>query len=125
MTMRVPATRDRAPLARSEKDEANSSLRTWGMRQAPEATSGGRLRKLFGHDWITPAGLLLIDVGVWIAIYALAGRVRGDSFYVTPLQFFFIGSLQLTVIIASLFVIGGYDRQTEMRGLPYATEHIL
>lgn len=85
----------------------------------------GRWRKLVRHDWITAAGLLLLDVVSWVASYSIATYVRGDAFFVSPLQFFLIELLQLSVVVVSLFVIGGYNRHTEMRGLSYATEHVL
>ncbi len=84
-----------------------------------------QLRKLLRHEWIISAGLVALDLAVWMGIYALATTLRVDAFYVTPLQFFLVALLQVASIIVALFVIGGYDRQTEFRGLPYATEHIL
>ncbi len=36
-----------------------------------------------------------------------------------------IDTLQVTVIVLTLFTIGGYDRNTETRGLLYTTEHLL
>ena len=62
---------------------------------------------------------------VWLEIYASAIYLRGDIFYTRPLLTFFIVSLQIAVIVGAIFVIGGYNRYTEMRGLPYATEHVL
>lgn len=77
------------------------------------------------HGWFVAAGLLLIDVLCWVGIYSLASFIRGDAFYVTALQYAVVELLQLSVLVAALFVIGGYNRHTEMRGLAYATEHIL
>ncbi|MGI9087344.1 MAG: sugar transferase [Chthoniobacterales bacterium] len=71
------------------------------------------------------AGLAGIDVLVWLTIFSSASVIRGDAFYSTPMQFLVIAFLQLAVIISALFVVGGYNRYTEMRGLPYATEHLL
>lgn len=82
-------------------------------------------RKLFRHEWILKAGLLSVDVGIWVGIYALATFIRGDAFYVAPLQFVLVALLQLVSIVGSLAVIGGYNRHTEMRGLAFATEHVL
>ncbi|HSH40409.1 MAG TPA: sugar transferase [Chthoniobacterales bacterium] len=72
------------------------------------------------------AGILFaLDVVSWGAIYATATSFRGDAFYVTPLQFLLVESVQLAAIVLSLMVVGGYNRHTEMRGLAYSTEHVL
>ncbi len=55
----------------------------------------------------------------------IATSLRGDVYYASPLQLVLVETLQLGVIVGALFVIGGYNRYTEMRGLSYATEHIL
>jgi hypothetical protein len=51
--------------------------------------------------------------------------LRGNGFYSTPLQFFLVDVLSLAVIIQALFIIGGYDRNTQVRILTYTAEHIL
>jgi exopolysaccharide biosynthesis polyprenyl glycosylphosphotransferase len=84
-----------------------------------------RIRRAIGSDWIVAGLLFLLDVVSWVSIYAVATAVRGDAFYVSSLQFFVIEAMQLAAIVLSLMVIGGYNRQTEMRGLAYSTEHIL
>lgn len=84
-----------------------------------------RSKRPTSPEWQAAVILLVLDVAAWMAIYAIATSIRGDAFYVTSLQFFVIESLQLGGIVTSLFVIGGYNRHTEMRGLAYATEHVL
>ncbi len=84
-----------------------------------------RSRRALAQDWIVVAGLVLLDIASWIGIYGLVAYIREDAFYLTPLQFFMIGALQLGVITVSLTVIGGYSRHTDMRTLTYMTEHIL
>lgn len=84
-----------------------------------------RLRRLFGHEWVITVGLLSLDVVTWLAVYGAVTLIRGDQFYVSPLQFGLIATVQLSVIVSALGIIGGYSRHTEMRGLPYATEHVL
>jgi exopolysaccharide biosynthesis polyprenyl glycosylphosphotransferase len=83
------------------------------------------MRRALGQEWVIAIGLVGLDVLTWIGIYALIGNIRVDVFYATPLQFLLIGVLQLTVIIASLFIIGGYSRHTDMLNLSYTTEHIM
>jgi exopolysaccharide biosynthesis polyprenyl glycosylphosphotransferase len=69
--------------------------------------------------------LLVLDVVVWLAVSSTATYLRGSSFYATPLQFLFVELLQLGVLGTALFVIGGYNPRTEMRGLSYTSEHVL
>jgi exopolysaccharide biosynthesis polyprenyl glycosylphosphotransferase len=77
------------------------------------------------QEW--PASLLLLamDVIAWLAVYSAAGYLRRDAFYAAPLQYLIVEGVQLLVLAQSLYVIGGYNRQTEMRSLTYTTEHIL
>lgn len=88
-------------------------------------TQLGRWRRLFGHEWIVTVALLSMDVALWVSTYLAATLLRDDSFYVTPLQFGLVTFLQLICIVGAMAVIGGYNRHTEIRGLPYATEHVL
>src|SRR4029078_12853946 len=53
------------------------------------------------------------------------GWFRYDAFYATPFQFFVINFIQLVVIVAALYFVGGYDRTVEKVTLGYAAEHIL
>ena len=99
------------------------------MPAAAEPVSIVEDRKLprgFVHDW-APAGLyLLFDILCWLAIYSMASFVRREGYSpATPLQYFLVEVVQLAVIVATLFIIGGYDRHTEMRSLSYTAEHIL
>src|SRR5437762_907860 len=79
----------------------------------------------FSHEWASAALYLLLDVVTWVAIYRLVGWFRYDAFYATPFQFFIINLIQLGVIVAALYFIGGYDRTVEKLTLGYAAEHIL
>ena len=83
------------------------------------------MRRVLGLEWVIALGLLGLDVVAWMGIYGLIAYVRGDAFYVSLLQFLLIGLLQLTIIVVSFFVIGGYSRHTDMLNLTYATEHLL
>jgi len=79
----------------------------------------------FSHEWASAALYLFLDVVTWVAIYRLVGWFRYDAFYATPFQFFIINLIQLRVIVAALYFIGGYDRTVEKLTLGYAAEHIL
>jgi len=94
----------------------------------PVATIGRRAgfwSRFLHHEWSSAALYLFLDVASWIAIYRVVGWFRYDAFYATPFQFFIINVIQLGVIIAALYFVGGYDRTVEKLTLGYAAEHIL
>ena len=94
----------------------------------PMVTSGrhpGFWSHFFNHEWSSAAMYLFLDVAIWIATYRLVGWFRHDAFYATPFQFFIINLIQLGVIVAALYFVGGYDRAVEKLTLSYAAEHIL
>src|SRR6266700_2206487 len=92
------------------------------------ATTGHRVgfwSRFLHHEWSSAALYLFLDVASWIAIYRIVGWFRHDAFYATPFQFFIINVIQLGVIVAALYFVGGYDRTVEKLTLSYAAEHIL
>src|SRR5215831_10249270 len=89
------------------------------------ARRAGFWSHFLSHDWSSAVLYLFLDVGSWVAIYRLVGWFRYDAFYATPFQFFVINLIQLGVIIAALYFVGGYDRTVEKLTLGYAAEHIL
>ena len=62
------------------------------------------------QEWSSALLYLFLDVVSWLAIYRVAGWFRFDAFYATPFQFFIINIIQLGVIVAALYFVGGYDR---------------
>lgn len=81
--------------------------------------------RFLNHEWSSAALYLFLDVVTWLAIYRVAGWFRYDAFYATPFQFFVVNLIQLGVIVAALYFVGGYDRTVEKLTLGYAAEHIL
>ena len=77
------------------------------------------------QEWSSALLYLFLDIVSWLAIYRVAGWFRFDAFYATPFQFFIVNIIQLGVIVAALYFIGGYDRTVEKLTLGYAAEHIL
>ncbi|PYK73057.1 MAG: polyprenyl glycosylphosphotransferase [Verrucomicrobia bacterium] len=65
------------------------------------------------------------DMVCWVVLYGIVGYVRRDQFFVSPFEFVLVDCVVLAVILQALYIIGGYNRNTEMRGLIYTTEHIL
>src|SRR6266567_8394431 len=77
------------------------------------------------HDWITAVVCVVCDIVCWVLLYGIVGYVRRDQFFVSPFEFVLVDCVVLAVILQALYIIGGYNRNTEMRGLIYTTEHIL
>src|SRR4030095_13232958 len=81
--------------------------------------------RFLSNEWSSAALYLFLDLVSWVAIYRVAGWFRYDAFYATPFQFFVINLIQLGVIVAALYFVGGYDRTVEKLTLGYPPEHIL
>ena len=95
--------------------------------QSGRVTSGrvGALRRIAEEEWAPALLILLCDIISWVGIYNLFSLIRQDQYFSSTFEFAIIALIQLTVIIQSLFVIGGYSHRTETRGLAYTAEHIL
>ena len=100
-----------------------------GQKESNETTPrreiAARLPRFVTHEWSVALLYLCLDVGSWVLIYGTVGWFRYDAYYSTPFQFFVIDLIQLVVIVAALYFIGGYDRAVEKRTLAYATEHFI
>jgi exopolysaccharide biosynthesis polyprenyl glycosylphosphotransferase len=94
-------------------------------RVATTTRRAGIWSRFLSQEWSSAALYLFLDVVSWLAIYRIAGWFRYDAFYATPFQFFVINLIQLGVIVAALYFVGGYDRNVEKLTLGYAAEHIL
>ena len=77
------------------------------------------------HEWSVALLYLCLDVLSWVVIYGTVSWLRYDIFYLTPFQFLVIDLIQLAVIVAALYFVGGYDRAVEKRALAYAAEHFI
>src|SRR5213080_1383230 len=87
--------------------------------------SRGTLRSIGDHDWIAALLYVVCDTVCWVVLYGIVGYIRRDQFFVSPFEFVLVDCVVLAVILQALYIIGGYNRNTEMRGLIYTTEHIL
>ena len=94
-------------------------------RAATTTCRAGLWSHFLSTEWSSAALYLFLDVVSWLAIYRVAGWLRYDAFYATPFQFFVINLIQLAVIVAALYFVGGYDRTVEKLTLGYAAEHLL
>jgi exopolysaccharide biosynthesis polyprenyl glycosylphosphotransferase len=109
----------------------SESAETEVLRQAQSAAAGlSPARQQEGNvsirqDWLTALFFVGLDVVFWVGIYSTAGFIRHDAFYSAPLQYFMVEAVPLLIVIQAVFIIGGYDRETETRGLTYTAEHVL
>jgi len=87
--------------------------------------SRGTLRSVGDHDWIAALLYVVCDTVCWVVLYGIVGYIRRDQFFVSPFEFVLVDCVVLAVILQALYIIGGYNRNTEMRGLIYTGEHIL
>ena len=82
----------------------------------------GRVRD---HDWTVGLLYAFCDIFCWGLVYAFVGYVRRDAFFVSAIEFVLVDCITLIVIVQALYIVGGYNRSTETRGLTYTAEHIL
>ena len=92
------------------------------------ASRSGRGRSVIravGQEWAPALLLVFLDVLLWIATYTTVRSLRGEVFQASSLEMIVLNFVQLAVIVQALYIIGGYDRHIEMRGLAYTAEHFL
>src|SRR5437870_6540043 len=93
--------------------------------ESVDKKSRGTSRSVGDHDWIAALLYVVCDTVCWVVLYGIVGYIRRDQFFVSPFEFVLVDCVVLAVILQALYIIGGYNRNTEMRGLSYTTEHIL
>ena len=81
--------------------------------------------KIAEHDWIVALFYVGCDIVCWVLLYGIVGYLRRDQFFTTPLEFVLVDCIVVAVILQSLYIIGGYNRNIETRSLTYTAEHIL
>jgi len=101
----------------------------WAESASALAGADKKSRRTFntvrGHDWIVGLLYMMCDILCWVVLYGIVGYIRRDEFFVSPFEFVLVDCVVLAVILQALYIVGGYSRNTEMRGLLYTTEHIL
>ena len=85
----------------------------------------GRLLSMARQEWFTACVYMIADIATWVLLYGTISYIRRDAFFVSPLDFVLVDLLTLGVLLQALYVVGGYDRNTETRSLAYMMEHIL
>jgi len=114
--------------SRRTVDPANDGIGAQSVSDDGASTVAGSPSAIrgFTHDWVPALFYLLLDILSWVAIYGFASFLRREGYSAaTPLEFLFVDVLPLAVIVSALFIVGGYDRHTDMRTLSYTAEHLL
>jgi exopolysaccharide biosynthesis polyprenyl glycosylphosphotransferase len=88
-------------------------------------TSAEAKAKIREHEWVVGLVYAACDVVCWVVLYGFVSYVRRDAFYTGPFEFFLVDLITVGVILQALYIIGGYNRNTETRSLTYTAEHIL
>ncbi|MGH8102649.1 MAG: sugar transferase [Chthoniobacterales bacterium] len=95
----------------------------------PEPAAAVEERQVFAkihtHDWSPALLFLACDIVCWVVLYGFVGYARRDAFFVSPFEFMMVDFVALGVLLQALYIVGGYNRNTETRTLIYTTEHIL
>jgi exopolysaccharide biosynthesis polyprenyl glycosylphosphotransferase len=89
------------------------------------AKSPGKIFRLRQLDWLVEALYVICDITCWVLLYGMVGYARRDAFFVGPFEFLLVDLIALGVLLQAIYVIGGYNRNTETRSLTYTAEHIL
>jgi exopolysaccharide biosynthesis polyprenyl glycosylphosphotransferase len=119
------------PVQQSPK-EARPSLPADGLIEPPmwpEPAAAMEKRWVFpkirSHDWSTALLFVTCDIVCWVVLYGFVGYARRDAFFVSPFEFMMVDFVALGVLLQALYIIGGYNRNTETRALTYTAEHTL
>src|ERR1700730_14942152 len=81
--------------------------------------------KIHRRAWSTALLFIACDIVCWVVLSAFVGYARRDAFFVSPFEFMMVDFVALGVLLQALYIIGGYNRNTETRTLIYTTEHVL
>src|SRR6266478_4822174 len=108
--------------------EDSSEAAPWECRDQParERVEAKRIiARARDHDWTVGLLCALSDIVCWVLVYGFVGYMRRDAFFVSAFEFVLVDCITLIVIMQALYIVGGYNRNTETRGLTYTAEHIL
>jgi len=108
--------------------EDSSEAAPWECRDQParERVEAKRIiARARDHDWTVGLLCALCDIVCWVLVYGFVGYMRRDAFFVSAFEFVLVDCITLIVIMQALYIVGGYNRNTETRGLTYTAEHIL
>jgi hypothetical protein len=83
------------------------------------------LPKIGSHHWMAALQYVVCDMVCWVTLYGFIGYARRDAFFVSPFEFVMVDFVALGALIQALYIVGGYNRNTETRTLTYTAEHIL
>ncbi len=83
------------------------------------------IARLLRQEWVAASAFVVFDVATWLLLCNLFGFLRHDRVRHVASLSAETQLLALFVILVTLFVIGGYDRRSDMTSLGYTSEHII
>ena len=83
------------------------------------------LARTLRQEWVAASAFVLFDVVSWLLICNLLGLLRHDRLLHSTSVSLQSQAVALGVIVITLFVIGGYDRRSDMTSLGYTSEHFI
>src|SRR5947199_5782675 len=95
------------------------------VTSAPSGQQSRILAQIRDHDWAIGLFYATCDIFCWVLLYGLVGYLRRDAFFVSAFEFVLVDCITVAVILQALYIIGGYNRNTETRPLTYTADHIL
>ena len=76
--------------------------------------------------WLWNALIAVLDVAAWAACFGGVILWRAGSLHVAwDSRLVVLGLWPLAAILLTLFIVGGYDRRTDMLSLTYLSEHLI
>ncbi len=109
------------PVQQSPK-EARPKLLADGLTEPsvwPEPAAAMEKRRAFAkirsHDWSTALLFIACDIVCWVVLYGFVGYARRDAFFVSPFEFMMVDFGALGGLLQALYIVGGYNRNTETR----------
>ncbi len=78
---------------------------------------------LDGQRWMIGMLLLALDVGILWGIHQLLVTFYSNEFIAQAQSLFLF--IPLATLVPILYIVGGYDTRSEMRGLDYSSEHVI
>ena len=95
------------------------------IRREARLTWRRLLARTLRQEWVAASAFVLFDVMAWLLLCNLFEMLRHDRILSATSLTLETQLLALGVILLTLFVIGGYDRRSDMANLGYASEHII
>ncbi len=90
------------------------------------AKASSALSAVRRDSWIWQALIVVLDVVAWAACFGVVVLWRAGNLQADPTaRLVVLGVWPFAAILLTLFIVGGYDRRTDMLSLTYMSEHLI